>query len=124
LALLWPALPIRPICYLKKYLHLYCPGCGATRAFLSLLQGKFLQSIFYNPLLLALIGLLAFYDISLIQSVFTKKTPFCTTPLFQKCQNRLAILFSILVLFYFIFRNAMLIFFQIDPLGDLIPYSV
>lgn len=39
-------------CYVRKRSGLYCPGCGGTRAFFAVLQGNFLGSFFYHPLVL------------------------------------------------------------------------
>ncbi len=41
-----------PPCVAYRYLGFYCPGCGGTRAFISLLHGHFLQSLWYHPLVL------------------------------------------------------------------------
>ncbi|MDE7223347.1 MAG: DUF2752 domain-containing protein [Acetatifactor sp.] len=41
-----------PPCVLYAYFGLYCPGCGGTRAFISLLHGHFLLSLWYHPLVL------------------------------------------------------------------------
>lgn len=38
-----------PDCVLYTYFGLYCPGCGGTRAFVSLLHGHFLLSLWYHP---------------------------------------------------------------------------
>lgn len=46
---LLPHLSLSP-CVLYTYFGLYCPGCGGTRAFISLLHGHFLQSLWYHPL--------------------------------------------------------------------------
>ena len=39
-----------PPCVLHEYFDLYCPGCGGTRACISLLHGHILQSLWYHPL--------------------------------------------------------------------------
>lgn len=39
-----------PDCVLNAYFGLYCPGCGGTRALVSLLHGHLLQSLWYHPL--------------------------------------------------------------------------
>ncbi|MCM1569521.1 MAG: DUF2752 domain-containing protein [Roseburia sp.] len=44
-------LPTFP-CAFYSLFGLYCPGCGGTRAVLALLQGHFLQSLWYHPLVL------------------------------------------------------------------------
>lgn len=37
-----------PQCPVFRYLHIYCPGCGATRALAALLHGKFVDALHYN----------------------------------------------------------------------------
>jgi len=37
-----------PVCRFYEQLHIYCPGCGCTRAFAALLQGDILRSLRYN----------------------------------------------------------------------------
>lgn len=41
-----------PKCIFGSILGIYCPGCGGTRAVFSLLQGKFLESLWYHPFVL------------------------------------------------------------------------
>lgn len=36
-------------CWLWKHLHLYCPGCGGTRALIALFHGRFLRALWYHP---------------------------------------------------------------------------
>ena len=36
-------------CVFYSVTGLYCPGCGGTRAILSLLDGEFVQSFLYHP---------------------------------------------------------------------------
>lgn len=40
-----------PQCIFYRVTHLYCPGCGGTRAYYSLLHGDFVMMFRYNPLL-------------------------------------------------------------------------
>lgn len=47
----WTGIPVPP-CYFHLLTGLYCPGCGGTRAWISLLQGHFLQSLAYHPVVL------------------------------------------------------------------------
>lgn len=42
-----PQLP----CLLYASTGIYCPGCGGTRAIKALLQGRFLLSLWYHPLI-------------------------------------------------------------------------
>lgn len=36
-------------CWIHSKIGLYCPGCGGTRAFLAVLHGRFLRSLYYHP---------------------------------------------------------------------------
>ncbi len=38
-----------PTCMWNKLLGVYCPGCGGTRAFIALMKGKILLSLWYHP---------------------------------------------------------------------------
>lgn len=37
-------------CRFREIYHLYCPGCGGTRAIIELLHMHLLKSLYYNPL--------------------------------------------------------------------------
>jgi hypothetical protein len=39
-----------PQCPIHEYLHLLCPGCGATRALAALLRGHLAEAIHFNAL--------------------------------------------------------------------------
>ena len=43
---------VMPGCPARLYLHLYCPGCGGSRALHLFLQGRFLMSFLYHPIVL------------------------------------------------------------------------
>jgi drug/metabolite transporter (DMT)-like permease len=42
-----------PRCPIHTYLHLLCPGCGATRALAALLHGRVADAFHFNALLIA-----------------------------------------------------------------------
>ena len=37
-------------CFMDAFFHIYCLGCGGTRAFAALLRGDLLASVWYHPL--------------------------------------------------------------------------
>ncbi len=41
-------------CVFRHFFGLYCPGCGMTRAALSVLRLDFLSALYYNPLVFSL----------------------------------------------------------------------
>lgn len=47
-----PRLPESAECVAWRYLGIYCPGCGGTRAVIALLHGQFLKSLWYHPIVM------------------------------------------------------------------------
>jgi len=50
-----------PQCPVFRFTHLYCPGCGATRALAALLHGRLAEAFHYNALLMVLLPFLLAY---------------------------------------------------------------
>jgi len=50
-----------PQCPVFRYLHVLCPGCGATRALAALLHLRFEAAIHYNAFVVVLLPLLTAY---------------------------------------------------------------
>ena len=50
-SLIWPPgnLPDVPLCAMKTYTGLQCPGCGLTRAFCAISHGQFRAAWGFNP---------------------------------------------------------------------------
>ncbi len=51
-------------CVMLRVSGLYCPGCGGTRAVVSLLRGNLIQSVMYHPAVLYGVVLFLVYFIS------------------------------------------------------------
>lgn len=51
-------------CLFWKYFGVYCPGCGGTRALISLLHGRILEAAWYHPLVVYGAGLYVFFMFS------------------------------------------------------------
>jgi Protein of unknown function (DUF2752) len=52
-----------PQCPIHQYLHIDCPGCGATRALAALLHGHVAEALRLNALTTLLLPIAAFYAI-------------------------------------------------------------
>jgi hypothetical protein len=50
-----------PQCPIFRYLHVYCPGCGATRALSALLHLRIAEALHYNALVVLLVPVLLAY---------------------------------------------------------------
>lgn len=60
-------------CMFYEITHLYCPGCGITRMFFSLLKLDFYQAFRYNPLVFCYLVMFILYK--LINLKFKIKIP-------------------------------------------------
>jgi hypothetical protein len=47
-----------PLCPIHRYLHVLCPGCGATRALAALLRGHVSEAIYFNAFFVVLLPFL------------------------------------------------------------------
>ncbi len=52
-----------PACPIYRYLHVLCPGCGATRALASLLHGQVDEALRLNWLIVMMLPVLAGYAV-------------------------------------------------------------
>ena len=53
-----------PVCPIYRYLHLLCPGCGATRALTALLHGRVDEALRLNWLIVMLLSVCGGYGVA------------------------------------------------------------
>ena len=52
-----------PVCPVYRYLHVLCPGCGATRALAALLRGRVDEALRLNWLIVTMLPVFAGYAV-------------------------------------------------------------
>ncbi len=106
-------------CIFAVVTHLYCPGCGGTRAVRSLLNFHFIESFLYNPLVLVSGLICAYFYIGAIITRL-KKNGKVYAPFNEW------FLWSILIVLgaNVIIRNLLLAFWGIDYIGDLAKFWI
>ncbi len=103
-----------PHCLLHELLHLYCPFCGGTRAFLSLLRLDFHAALRFN----AAVVLAALFALTLDVRALVILCRNSEKPLLPRGWWRVAI--GYFWIYGLLLNTAML--FGLDPIGDLAPY--
>ncbi|MBQ2767842.1 MAG: DUF2752 domain-containing protein [Clostridia bacterium] len=99
-------------CAMKQILHIYCPGCGGTRAVRALLFGQLGESLRANPIVLWGAGLLAVQYVRTIRALVRRDPACCRIPAWSW------ISVIVILLVFFVVRNVLLIGFGYDYLGD------
>lgn len=99
-------------CAFSRLLHLYCPGCGGTRAVKALLTGHPLRSLVYNPIVLWLIVLAVAQYVRALIALHRREPSRCAVPAWSW------ISVIVLLLVVFVIRNLLLVFCGIDTLGE------
>lgn len=103
-------------CAFFEAFHLYCPGCGGTRALFALLRLDILSSLKYNPVLILGIIVYLFYDVRIFMAIKKGEDGY-----FRNCKFRLLIAYGIFIIVHFFVRDALLLGFGIDLIGDILP---
>ena len=105
------------LCIFRIFTGLPCPGCGLTRAFILLLQGKILSSLHYHLLLLPVLFTLltagaAFTAKFFKESNTVRKKAFS---IFLKLDSSKYFYGSILIIFFLYYIYRMITFFPAGP---------
>ncbi len=90
--LLYLKLGIYIPCLFRKFTGFYCPGCGITRMFLSILRLDFYQAFRYNPLVFILFVEVILFKI--LRFNFSKKS-----------KEYASYFLLVVVIFYGVLRN-------------------
>lgn len=102
------------VCVLHDVFHLYCPGCGGTRALFALLEGRPLRSFLYNPAILLGLCLLLYYHFRAGMALMKKDYA-----VYTRISKKPAAAFPFVLLGFAVLRNVLLCFFGVDFLGEL-----
>ena len=100
-------------CLMHRF-FIYCPLCGGTRAVAALIRLDLVAAWNYNALVVILAVIALGLDVWAWVRYFQKKEPLIILPKWSW------IAFCTVLVAYFILRNALMIFFGIDPTGDLV----
>lgn len=106
-----PSIP----CGLVYLFHIYCPGCGGTRALFAMLHGHFLKSLYYNPAVVLGAALILYYEVAVIVTLIKNNGK---TYYYRK--STLVYIYLVIVFGYAIVRDILLFVPGIDMLGDIL----
>lgn len=99
-------------CTFLHVTHMYCPGCGGTRALFAMLKGDIIHSLGYNPAVVLGAIVLLYYEVTVIMTIVSKRDKVYYT------KSPLPILLYIgIVLIFAIVRDVLLVGFSVDLLG-------
>lgn len=101
-------------CFVREYLHIYCPGCGGTRAIIELLHFHILESIYMNPVPICMI-----FDFILAAATRNAERRMDQIARYSRWRITSKIVLLVILFGNMIVKNVLLIGFGIDLLGDI-----
>lgn len=105
-------------CGMKIIFHLYCPGCGGTRAVDYLLHGRFVTSFLYHPVVL----FLACYFLSYYIPALFRIIGIWKAQINNMIYVYILIAVPIIIILNCIIRNLLMVYAGMDYIGDCLPY--
>ncbi len=99
-----------------QFMHLYCTGCGGTRAIGALLRCDILNAFRLNPFVPIAAILFICYDLRAVIAIVRGEK------LVVKVHNAVWISVAVFLILMTAARNIALVRFGYDPIGDLIAY--
>lgn len=103
-------------CYFSRELHLYCPGCGGTRAMLALFDFDVVRSFLSNPMPVYAVILCVRMWVALLHNTLLIKEE---SRVWRVLYNWEAWGILVVIVGNFILRNVLLVLFHLDYLGDM-----
>lgn len=99
-------------CFVNRFLHLYCPTCGITRALDSILHFHFVEAAKQNICVLALVLLTAWFDLRAFIALLRREKTILKVKMIHVwiCIGGFLVFAAV--------RNILLVFAGIDPLGE------
>ena len=88
-------------CVVNSIFGIYCPGCGITRMFISIVKLDFYQAFRYNPMVFLLLPFFIFYGILEVRAIIYKKDNILNNTKFKF----IWIILIVIVILFGILRN-------------------
>ena len=88
-------------CMVNSIFGIYCPGCGITRMFISIVKLDFYQAFRYNPMVFLLLPFFIFYGILEVTPIIYKKDNILNNTKFKF----IWIILIVIVILFGILRN-------------------
>lgn len=95
-------------CFWYTRFGYYCPGCGGTRAFESMLYGHFIQSLIYHPFVLYILSLIIITFISFVTYFISRGNI-----MFFELELKHMIYADFIFVVYWLFKNLLIFYFNI-----------